>query len=126
MKRKGIRILNKKGFVLWEVLFSMVLLAMVIGAFSEGYLNWKIMDRQASSLGDLVFVAQNAMEEFLQNGNEGIKINDETGIKVIKKAEQWGDLEKFTVRVGREDRGKTREIEFVTLRKKDCILRGGD
>jgi len=104
----------------------MVLLAMVIGAFSEGYLNWKIMDRQASSLGDLVFVAQNAMEEFLQNGNEGIKINDETGIKVIKKAEQWGDLEKFTVRVGREDRGKTREIEFVTLRKKDCILRGGD
>jgi len=116
--------LRNDGFILWEVLFSMVLMAMVLAFISEGWLTWKKMDYQAEVLGKGVFMGQKQMEVLLKTGEEKTIEEQERGFIIQSRFEPWESLNMGRVKVNWEQGDNFREIEFITLYSADCIFRG--
>ncbi len=116
--------MQNDGFILWEVLFSMVLLAIILAFISEGWLTWKKMDSQAEVLGRGVFLGQKQMEVLLETGKGETIDRGEKGFKIQSRMEPWENLHKARVKINWEQRGNLREMEFITLHTTECIFRG--
>lgn len=106
------------------MLLAMFYLIILITALTPGWVNWRVLDREAQLMSEAVFIGQGVLEKMMAQGLDAGSEEVLGVFQVEKSKTPFSNLQLLQVRVNWESGEENRYIKLETLFNPDCLLRG--